>query len=624
MGIEDRATYGEYYWAMQVEAQAAFDEQLETAYAGYFRGVLGQFPEINELPRGVENFVRALAEPPSAGFGGFAMGVGVEMIDETLHTLMNPMMKMMGRKINKRAKETWLTSSQANTLFSRGKIQEELWNATTLSEGYEDILGKFLYQSEMPYPSIPDLILFSRYHGDPENTFSKVQEYFDIDAVDYPVWNWLGLQRLTTDHIQTLFRRGLITEAELHNELAKIGWNPEDRLLLQKLGWTMPNAMLLVQGDLFQEKPDSDIIKDISIADINPLYAENYLDAILTKPASQDIIAYELRQDPELSNLGRELRRIGIHENYHHVYKELAYQIPPVADIITMAVREAFTPSIAEKFGQYEDFPEPLKEWAGKKGLAPEWAERYWASHWSLPSPLQGFEMLHRGVINQDELNMLLRALDIMPFWRQKLTGIAYRRLSRVDIRRMYGLGVLTETEVYEAYIELGYNERDAKRMSDFTVKQILASQSKFTARDVISAYTKYMIGRSETRSLLIDIGVKPENVEFIILTAEYKREWALTDDRISAIRNLYKKEVYSENQARSELLKLDMPSERVDVLMEQWYIDEKDKAPRYWTTAQTISFIEAELITRDRGVEELKHIGYDDEHIETYLKVKE
>ncbi|GAI59226.1 unnamed protein product, partial [marine sediment metagenome] len=45
------------------------------------------------------------------------------------------------------------------------------------------------------------------------------------------------------------------------------------------------------------------------------------------------------------------------------LYKELAYQIPPVADIITMAVREAFTPDIAARFGQYQDFPSELEEW---------------------------------------------------------------------------------------------------------------------------------------------------------------------------------------------------------------------------------------------------------------------
>ncbi|NVM23977.1 MAG: hypothetical protein HWN68_19635, partial [Desulfobacterales bacterium] len=97
MGIKDKATYGEHYWAMQVEAQNAFDEDMETAFAPYFRGLFADLPEIAELPAGMQTFVRALAEPPSAGFGGFALGVGVEMIEETLHSLMGPVMKMMQR-----------------------------------------------------------------------------------------------------------------------------------------------------------------------------------------------------------------------------------------------------------------------------------------------------------------------------------------------------------------------------------------------------------------------------------------------------------------------------------------------------------------------------------------------
>ncbi|GAH16384.1 unnamed protein product, partial [marine sediment metagenome] len=67
--------------------------------------------------------------------------------------------------------------------------------------------------------------------------------------------------------------------------------------------------------------------------------------------------------------------------------------------------------------------------------------------------------------------------------------------------------------------------------------------------------------------------------------------------------------------------LRLDMPAERVDVLMAQWYIDEKDKPPRYWTTAQTLSFIKANLITPERGKRELANIGYDLEHINVYME---
>ncbi|GAI78680.1 unnamed protein product, partial [marine sediment metagenome] len=295
---------------------------------------------------------------------------------------------------------------------------------------------------------------------------------------------------------------------------------------------------------------DDKIITDISKGDIHPDYAQTYLDAVLTKPASRDIVAYELRQDPSLSNLPERLRKIGIHGDYHELYKELAYQIPPVADIITMAVREAFTPDIAAKFGQYEDFPKDLEVWAGKKGLNPEWSRRYWAAHWNLPSPLQGFEMLHRGVIDVDELNMLLRALDVMPFWRDKLTSIAYRRLTRVDIRRMYKQGVLTEKEVFESYKDHGYSDINAERMSEFTVKQTLGTLSKFTSGDIVKAFTSRMISEIDAISLLDMIGIKREDARYIISTAEYKRQWAFTDQQIAGIRNLYKKRVYDKNQA--------------------------------------------------------------------------
>ncbi|GAJ17407.1 unnamed protein product, partial [marine sediment metagenome] len=189
----------------------------------------------------------------------------------------------------------------------------------------------------------------------------------------------------------------------------------------------------------------------------------------------------------------------------------------------------------------YQDFPEDLEKYAGQKGLSEEWAKRYWAAHWALPSPQQGFEMLHRGVINEDELNMLLRAQDVMPFWRDKLVAIAYRRLTRVDVRRMYREGVLTEGEVYEAYLEHGYNPENARRMSEFTIKQTLSSLSKFTSADITKAYSNGMISAGEARILLQSIGIRPDDANYIIGTAEYKRLWAFTDDQIAGIRNLYK-----------------------------------------------------------------------------------
>ncbi|GAI65380.1 unnamed protein product, partial [marine sediment metagenome] len=387
------------------------------------------------------------------------------------------------------------------------------------------------------------------------------------------------------------------------------------------LAYILPNPMLLVQGGLMQDIGDEDIIKNISMGDIHPDYAQTYLDAVLTKPASQDIIAYELRKDPSLRNLPERLRKIGIHSKYHPLYKELAYQIPPVADIITMAVREAFTPEIARKFGQYEDYPPDLELWAMKKGLSKEWSQRYWAAHWNLPSPLQGFEMLHRGVIGVGELNMLLRALDVMPFWRDKLTQIAYRRLTRVDIRRMYKAGVLTVAEVYESYLEHGYNPKNAKRMTDFTVQWALPKEASITRSDILTAYKNRMITRSEASDLLADMGEEYFHREFMLKAVDYKKELELTENKIKGIRNLYKRRVYDENKTTDELSKLDLPAEEISGLMTQWYYEVKAEVPRRWTTAQVLSFIKAGLITKERGIVELGLIGYDTEHITIYVK---
>ena len=624
MGIEDKNTYGEHYWAMQVEAQAAFDEQMESALSPFIRGIFNDIPDINELPLGMKTFLSALAEPPSAGFGDLIKLTGAEFAAEVVKDAISPAMLMLKRATNRRAKETWLTSQQANTLFSRGKIAEGYWSSITASEGYEDIIAKNLYDSQLPYPSIPDLILYARYHGDPYNTRNVVNKYFDVYGGEFDVWEFLGKQRLNTMQVQTLYRRGLISETSLNSRLAEIGWTGTDGGFVKELSWSTPNAMLLVQGGLVEGKSPSEILKDISLADINPKYAQQYLNAILTKPSSQDIIAYELRKDPELGGLDRELKRIGIHDDYFPVYKELAHQIPPIADIITMAVREAFTPAVAAKFGQYQDFPKPLEEWGLKKGLSAEWTKRYWAAHWSLPSPLQGFEMLHRGVINRSELDMLLRALDVMPFWRAKLTGIAYRRVTRVDIRRMYKAGIISVGDVLEAYIELGYTDRDAKRMTDFTVQWAMPKHASITRSDILTAYKSRMITRPEASGLLEDMGEEYFHREFMLKAVDYKKQLEITELQIKGITNLYKRRSYDENTARAELLKLDLPSDEVDLLMQEAYYELKAETPRRWTTSQVLGFIKDKLITKERGILELEHIGYDAEHIDVYLRSME
>jgi hypothetical protein len=621
VAIKSPQTYGDFYWATQVEAQNLLDEQLEKLYAPYFADIFADIPSISELPSSIQSLIRALANPKQAGMGGFAIGFATASAKDALDIALSPMLTILNRKINASAREKWLTSAEANLLFSRKKIEENLWESILASEGYADVLGGFSYKAQLPYPSIPDLILYSRYHGDPDNVWSTLQDFYNIDPNDFAKWEWLSQLRFTAEQLHTLFRRNKITENNLYAGLAQMGWDREDRLSQIELGWQIPNAMLLIQGGLIEGIADNQLLKDVELGDIHPDFTKRYMDAVLTKPSTSDIIAYQLRKEPELSSLSPELRKIGIHPDYFDLYKELAQIIPPVGDIITMAVREAFTPDIAARFGQYEDFPEPFAEWAAKKGLSKEWASRYWAAHWTLPSPQQGFEMLHRGVIDQDTLNMLLRALDIMPFWRDKLTQIAYNVLTRVDIRRMYQIGVLNEGDVETAYKEAGYNERDAKRLTDFTVRITRQTLSKFDSGDIIAAYADQKIDSGEASRLLGNLGIKSSDIPNILEAANYKKKWALEDTQTKGIRNLYKRKIYTQQQAETELRNINIPSEQVTALINQWFYEVKAEEPKLWTSAQTLAFLKKGIINKARAKEELDLIGYTAERVNAYLE---
>ena len=208
--------------------------------------------------------------------------------------------------------------------------------------------------------------------------------------------------------------------------------------------------------------------------------------------------------------------------------------IPGTGDLIRMAVREAFTPEIAEKFGQYEDFPEAVVEWLERGGLSRDWAERHWAAHWDLPGATLGYEMLHRGVIDDETLKMLLRALDVMPFWRDKLIAISWNVPTRVDIRRFLDMGTIDETRLRELYTNIGYHGKD---LEDY----VLWTKVYNTLPDLIARWQKGWLTIDDVRSTLTGLGMPAARVEELIQT----KVKAAEPERVEEGKALTKAEIY-------------------------------------------------------------------------------
>lgn len=620
MAIDTRATFSDWYWYSSVEATELRALNIETALSPVTSDIINNIPESDKLPTYLKSMLQNIAKPEQPSWDNCLVRFVSNVGNSLLERILGHEIKEYDYHMNEYLHNTLITPDIANILRLRGKITDELWEKRQLAGGFSDIEGTFIYESQKPYPSIDEIIHYCRYNLSPDNPKGDVQKRIDISDADYTLWEWLSYLRLNTEQTLNLMKRKLIDMGDASQELKRMGWQEQDRLNLLSLAWSVPNAQIMLQGDLVNEQDEKTIYEHIQEADITPEYAKTYVDAVLTKPASQDMIAYMLRKDPTLSNLPKELRKLGIHYNYYDVYKELAYQIPPIQDIITMAVREAFTPAIATRFGQYEDLPQPFIEYATKKGLTKEWAERYWASHWSLPSPQQGFEMFQRGIIQRDDLLLLLRALDIMPYWRDKLVQLAYNPLTRVDVRRMYQVGVLNEQEVNKAYHNIGYDDTNAAKLTEFTIRNIRNTLSGIKSNDVINAYKNYYITDNEARNLLGELGIKSNEISNILQAASIKRSWSEKDVQISAIENQYKKNRIDESKARSSLSSLGLPSNHIDTLMAKWQPKKEAAGESLWTTAQTVSFLKAGTITEERAKQELTLLGYDTEHINAYI----
>lgn len=235
-----------------------------------------------------------------------------------------------------------------------------------------------------------------------------------------------------------------------------------------------------------------------------------------------DAIVAERRGINAPDTLEEAVRKSGMNEMYAEVYRKLSEYFPSPDDLIRFAVREVYTPQTREAYGADQDFPEAFKTEGAKAGLSEEMAHNYWAAHWNLPSITQGFEMLHRQLITEDELLKLLTAQDVMPVWRDRLMKISYNPLTRVDIRRAYALGVVTIEQVYKAYRDDGYNDENATIITNFISADVSQELHGASRSLVVTSYKEGVIDKATATELLTSLNTGDTAIALILAEADY------------------------------------------------------------------------------------------------------
>jgi len=243
-----------------------------------------------------------------------------------------------------------------------------------------------------------------------------------------------------------------------------------------------------------------------------------------------------------------------------------------------------------------------------------------------LPGTRDGFEMYQRlrpgetdNPFTQEDLDALLQAQDIPARFRGWLTQIAYRTLSRVDVRRMYRLGVLDEEGVYQAYLDLGYNQDDAAKMTEFTVKFETSEERDITRSAVQTGYETGLLTRQEALNHLTGIGYNQNIAQFWLDLVDWELENDKRKNQLDYIEDLYLNGQIDEGELMGELGALDMPSDRMQRIYDQLYLKRRNKI-KLPSKTELDRWLKMGVVDEGFFVDGHLALGYRQEDAERYL----
>lgn len=326
----------------------------------------------------------------------------------------------------------------------------------------------------------------------------------------------------------------------------------------------------------------------------------------------------------ELTN---RLHQLGMLDPDIENLKGLTEVIPTPQDLIYMQVREAFNDEFSQRFQHDEGDKSAVTEWAGKQGLSADWVDKYWRAHWQLPSPNQVFEMLHRlrpgkteNTIETGDVDAFLKAADYSPFWRERLKEISYSVFTRVDIRRMYKMGVLNEQEVKEAYLDAGYDDKRADALTKFTIAFEAEEESGIVRSSVTSAYADGMIDRATAEKMLSDGGYDKTSIGFYLDNVDFKEALDVQKIKLANIKKQFIEGILNESSVHSKINELDLPAERITALLELW-TTERNTQVTLLTITQMETLLEKGIVTQDDYKTVAKQRGYNEQAISWTLE---
>ncbi len=346
--------------------------------------------------------------------------------------------------------------------------------------------------------------------------------------------------------------------------------------------------------------------------------------------------AYRLRKLDEITEneYVDGLRRNAVDtENDRFYWEKAQIQYPPMSDLIRMMQRDIVDEKVVRKLNLKDKFPkkwrEFLKKWGESQGVNDEVAEAYWMAHWQNAAPGHIYQWLHRFrpddrdpndpniglTVTTDDAKQYLEIADYVPGLIQYYIGASYLIPGRIDIRRMYRVGVIKdETGLRRKYRDLGYNAKDAADLARFTVITETPAKSKLAGAmqesEVLRLYTDAVIGKDQATRLLLDAGIPVDSIGQKLESADIRRHSIYVKKVRSALQKRFFMGEFTQAEVAGELERNGTDSDFVNTLAAQWEQERRGRS-KHVALGKLCEMFDRGLIGMDEYMRRVRNLNY-------------
>jgi len=195
--------------------------------------------------------------------------------------------------------------------------------------------------------------------------------------------------------------------------------------------------------------------------------------------------------------------------------------------------------------------------------------------------------------------------------------------LTRVDLRRIYELGLIDDNELLARLMEVGYTKKDAELMVEF-YKTFRQEEARTFAKTEIKYLLYYgIINETEAKVMLERLGYTEEDAKTMIELWKVKLAEKDMRETQKFVRDAYSLGEITREEAERILKEVGLSEEVIGVVL-----DKEDKrrlkSQKLPSASTVVKWLKLGIITQERAKEILRSINVKEEYIEYYIKEAE